>query len=266
MSFFLQIIFCRVQRIFTYDSPSRFSPPTQNLSSFNRHITFPINPFFNLLDDSFYCFQDSRVEPLYTERSNQLDSLISSLFFTLLNLDYPQDSRSNYFYSTRDNDFPQRNHSFYSDNATDDYETENNTHFQNYVEQTNRENLDNARVSNQDGGEFVMKVLTDHISKLSANDKKLFKEKISDSDPELFVEVPKLTIQNLIESSSPLTTQNTPNFAHNHLKDLEELRKQFKKKPTSPEVKNKVGAIATQLSRETDFIASLEYAFKGFAS
>lgn len=133
------------------------------------------------------------------------------------------------------------------------------------IEHENTEKLNEARENNKDGEDFLKTVLENHVAELSKSDGEDFRAKITQFDPEIFVEVPKMAIEALINSDLPLTVQNTPRFIHSHLTELEALRKMHKKSKLaldSKEIKNGVGALATKLSRERDFTAALEGAIK----
>lgn len=140
--------------------------------------------------------------------------------------------------------------------------------FQRYVAQSNTERLEEARTENKDGGNFLKSVLDDHISALPTLEaKEQYKEKISESDPELFVEVPKMAIEFLMKAKLPILESTTPHFFHNHLSDLRELKQKLGTGVSidSEEARRLIGKIATNLMREADFSAAMEAAFKKFS-
>ncbi len=104
-----------------------------------------------------------------------------------------------------------------------------------------------ARATNQDGGDFLRAIIAKQDSS--------FRAKVAEADPEIFASsgLPALAVDQLIASRNPLTRFNTPKFAHAHLRELEELRK-------NPSNKHLKDDIATALSREAAFIAAVQNA------
>jgi hypothetical protein len=264
--------------IIIYNNSNMYANPTMGSISFDPFLAS------NLFDDLFKSsiFHISTVaNPLMTIRrvdhfEQCCQTGFESLLFKIMDLFFKNISSRNLFSSLEpaemedledeETDYFSFDHLFGNNEA--DYRTfalpEREDYFQRYVEESNNQRLDEARTANRDGVGFVKKVLDNHVSTLSPGDKKKFLEKISESDPELFTEVPKMVVESLVATSDPLTTI-IPNFAQDHLRELEEIQEQKKQNPSDfQKIRNKVGSLAIKLARETNFIAAMEGALKKF--
>jgi hypothetical protein len=124
--------------------------------------------------------------------------------------------------------------------------------------------------NNVDGEGYFKSVINEHLNSLNQEDKAKFRQKVEESDPEVFVELPRMAVKKAIAMPQPLTQANTPKFMHAHLTELEELRKKhqalrqnsanFQEKMKA--IENRIGAIGTAFSRETDCIASMQRALE----
>ncbi len=130
------------------------------------------------------------------------------------------------------------------------------------VQNANNRRHEQARQTNLDGGPYFTSIIDQHLSTLSPAEKERFSQLILDSDPEVCVELPKLAVKHAIQSSTPLTRENTPAFMHGHLSQLEALRLQ---RQNGANVQNGIGAVATALARETACIVSMQQAMGAFA-
>jgi hypothetical protein len=136
--------------------------------------------------------------------------------------------------------------------------------YTNFVESTNNLRHETALQSNTDGGQYLKLVIDEHMQTLSDNERAEFKNKIEESDPALFTEIPNLAVKKAISSTVPLTRKNTPLFMHDHLNQLEQLRK-TQKSLNAADLRKESGIIATKLQRETDCIASMQKALQSFS-
>lgn len=135
--------------------------------------------------------------------------------------------------------------------------------YTNFVESTNNLRHETALQNNTDGGNYLKSVIDERMQTLSDDERVEFKKKIEEIDEELFTVIPNLAVKKAISSTVPLTTNNTPNFMHNHLKQLEQLR-QKQKSLIAADLMKECGRIATELQRETDCIASMQKALQSF--
>jgi hypothetical protein len=111
-----------------------------------------------------------------------------------------------------------------------------------------------------------------------AEEKASFLLNIVESDPEIFCSIPRLAVKHAIAPIEALTEQNIPYFMHDHLSKLEQLRqKQAKLNADKPDlsgeeigtitkgIRKQIDDITIALSRETNFIASLQKAIEMLA-
>jgi len=136
------------------------------------------------------------------------------------------------------------------------------------VESNNNQRFENAKRNNTDGKAYLKSVINDHKEKLSADDKAAFSQQLEESDPDIFLKVPELAVKQAVTSSEAPTTQNTPAFLHQHLSKLNELHQQNASNPTSlaqgsGDTWKGVGAIATGLARDPNFIGAMSQALEG---
>lgn len=130
------------------------------------------------------------------------------------------------------------------------------------VQNANNRRHEQAMATNLDGGLYFTAVIDQHLNTLSTAEKERFRELILDSDPAVFIELPKLAVKHVLQSSAPLTRENTPAFMHGHLTQLEALRLQ---RQNHAAVQNGIDTIATLLHRETACIVSMQKAMESFA-
>lgn len=139
--------------------------------------------------------------------------------------------------------------------------SENEDLYSGVVQRDNDHRHEQAIQKNTDGASYLKSVIGDHLQTLSQNQKDDFKKKVEESDPELFIEIPRLAVKKAISSATALTKNNTPCFMHAHLDQLEQLR-QKQKQLTSNQLWKDCCNIATSLARETDCIASMQKALE----
>jgi hypothetical protein len=133
------------------------------------------------------------------------------------------------------------------------------------VQRTNDNRHQQALQKNTDGAGYLKSVINGHLQALPQNEKDAFKKKIEESDPEIFLEIPRLAVKKAISSATALTKSNTPGFMHKHLDQLEQLRqKQSKLAPN--DLWKECCDIATHLSREADCIASMQKALESVSN
>ncbi len=137
--------------------------------------------------------------------------------------------------------------------------SENEDLYGGIVQRTNENRHANAVKKNTDGGTYLKSVVENHLQSLSDKDKAEFKKKVGESDPEIFIEVPRLAVKKAISSTTALTKSNTPLFMHKHLDQLEQLRKK-QNQLQQQELWKQCCDIATSLARESDCIASMQKA------
>ncbi|HSW72245.1 MAG TPA: hypothetical protein VLG44_02410, partial [Chlamydiales bacterium] len=99
-----------------------------------------------------------------------------------------------------------------------------------------------ARADNQDGGEFFKKIIE--------RQPQSFKEKVETGDAEIFVELPKLALEEALTSS-------LPHFMEKYRNDIELLRHL-----NGQERKNKFDAISTELMKDVDCISAMQNAIR----
>jgi hypothetical protein len=131
------------------------------------------------------------------------------------------------------------------------------------VQRTNDQRHEQAIRNNTDGANYLKSVISDHIQALPQKEKAEFKTKIEESDPEVFIEIPRIAVKKAISSPAPLTVSNTPRFMHQHLDQLEQLR-QKQKQLSSENLWKQCCDIATHLAREADCIAGMQKALETF--
>ncbi len=137
--------------------------------------------------------------------------------------------------------------------------SENEDLYGGIVQRANDNRHADAVKKNTDGGTYLKSVVEDHLQSLSDKDKAEFKKKVGESDPEIFIEVPRLAVKKAISSTAALTKSNTPLFMHKHLDQLEQLRKK-QNQLQQQELWKQCCDIATSLARESDCIASMQKA------
>lgn len=132
------------------------------------------------------------------------------------------------------------------------------------VQRANAQRHEQALQNNVDGADYLKSVIGNHIQTLQSDKRAEFKKKIEESDPEVFIEVPRLAVKRAISSPAPLTKNDIPHFMHKNLEQLEQLRNR-QRQLDAQVVWKQCCAIADRLSRETDCIASMQKAFQAFA-
>ncbi len=127
------------------------------------------------------------------------------------------------------------------------------------------------------GEDYFKMLISKQLDSLTEKeDKDNFIMTIQNREQEVYLELTRIAVQNLISSPNPLTKENTCNFMHSYLEPLENLRLKQKKLQEakiknetssvelSHEIKNGCDTLTLLLIRNASCVESLNGAFKFF--